>query len=142
MNSDYLKTLLFLSGVAHLLLGTASLIIPKLLQWNKELNRLPLLLKQLFWTYAAYILVINCCFGLVSVFGTAELLDHSFLAKCMTFFIAIYWFARVLIQFFYFDTSQAPQGFWYKSGEMALVVLFISFTGIYFLAFLYNHTWI
>ncbi len=142
MNSEYLYVLIFLSGIAHIVLSIASTIIPKVLEWNKSLNALPVLLKQMFWTYAAYILVINFSFGLLSVVGTKELLDHSFLAKCITLFIALYWFARVLIQFFYFDTTQAPKGFWYKLGEMALVLLFVLFTGIYFTAFLYNNKWI
>jgi len=142
MNREYLYWLIFISGIAHMLLSAASSIIPKALEWNKSLSVLPVLLKQMFWTYAAYILVINFSFGLLSVLGTAELLNHSFLAKCITLFIALYWFARVLIQYFYFDTTKAPKGFWYKSGEIALVVLFISFTAIYFTAFLYNNTWI
>lgn len=142
MNREYLHLLIFLCGIAHIVLSIASSIIPKALEWNKSLNALPVLLKQMFWSYAAYILVINFSFGLLSLTGTDELLDHSFLAKCITCFIAFYWFARVLIQFFYFDTTDAPKGFWYKSGEIALVALFILFTGIYFTAFLYNNAWI
>jgi hypothetical protein len=134
--------LIFLAGIAHMVLSIASTFIPKALEWHKSLNTLPVLLKQMFWAYAGYILIINFSFGLLSVLGTKELLDRSFLAQYITLFITIYWFARLLIQFFYFDTTQAPKGFWYKSGEIALILLFALFTGIYFTAFLYNGTWI
>src|SRR4051812_31405328 len=103
MNVEYLKLALFLCGIGHIVLSIVSIIIPKALQWKKELNKLPVLLKQLFWTYAAYILVINFSFGIVSIYGTNELMNHSFLAKSITLFISIYWGARVLVQFFYFD---------------------------------------
>lgn len=100
------------------------------------------LLRQMFWTYAAYILVINFCFGIVSIFGTEELVNHSFLAKSINLFIAVYWLARIFIQFFYFDKTDAPQGLIYTLGEVALVGLFVFFTLVYSLAFLYNISWI
>jgi len=142
MNAEYLKQGIFLCGIAHVVLCIVSMIIPKALQWGKELTKLPVLLKQMFWTYAAYILVINFCFGIVSIYGTEELMNHSFLAKSITGFISIYWLARVFIQFFYFDTTDAPQGFWYKVGEVLLIILFALFTLVYFIASLYNLSWI
>ncbi|MBC7487056.1 MAG: hypothetical protein H7282_09935 [Cytophagaceae bacterium] len=140
MNAEYLKLALLLCGIGHIVLSIASMIIPKALQWKKELNKLPVLLKQLFWTYAAYILVINFSFGIISIYGTEELMNHSFLAKSITLFISIYWAARVLIQFFYFDTTNAPKGFLYKAGEVMLILLFVLFTAVYFVTFLYNHS--
>lgn len=92
----------------------------------------------MFWTYAGYILVINFCFGIVSVWGGNELVEHSFLAKSITLFIALYWLTRIGIQFLYFDRSQAPKGFIYTLGEIGLVSMFASFTVIYFLAFLHT----
>lgn len=92
-----LKILILLCGIGHIVLTFGSLLIPKLLNWKKELAHLQPLLRQMFWTYAAYILVINFCFGIVSVMGVDELLNKSFLAKSITLFIGLYWLARVLI---------------------------------------------
>lgn len=142
MNVSILNTLIFISGILHIVLGVGSSIIPKVLQWNKELTNVQPLIRQMFWTYAAYILVINLCFGLVSIFGTDELLNHSFLAKSITFFIGMYWFTRIGIQFFYFDKTAAPKGLIFTVGEIALVALFVLFTGVYFAAFLFNLSWI
>lgn len=138
MKSEILHTLIFLAGVGHLGLSLVSVIIPKVLQWNRELQSLQPLIRQMFWTYAAYILVINFCFGLVSVIGPDELLNKSFLAKSLTLFIGIYWLARVLIQFFYFDKSTAPKGLFFTIGEIGLVLLFVLFTVVYLGAFVYN----
>jgi hypothetical protein len=85
----------------------------------------------MFWTYAGYIFCINLFFGIISIFGAEDLLNKSFLSNAVVFFIFLYWFSRVLIQFFYFDTKSAPQGIVYKLGEYALVTLFVFFTLVY-----------
>jgi membrane protein YdbS with pleckstrin-like domain len=142
MKIEILNKLIFICGILHLSLAIGSSIIPEVLNWNTELAKVKPLIRQMFWTYAAYILVINVCFGLVSIWGTKELLDHSFLAACITLFISIYWVTRIGIQFFYFDTTDAPKGLLFTLGEITLVALFILFTAVYFLAFLYNNSWI
>ncbi len=96
----------------------------------------------MFWTYAAYILVINFSFGIISIVGADDLLNHSFLARSITLFIGIYWLARVLIQFFYFDKTDAPKGLFYTLGEIGLVTLFVIFTCAYLTTFLFNSLWI
>jgi hypothetical protein len=133
-----LKNLVFWCGIGHFGLSAGSLLIPKVLDWKSNLAGLKPLFRQMFWTYAAYILVINFCFGLVSVLGTSELLDHSFLAAGITLFISVYWFTRIVIQFAYFDRSDAPKGLIYTLGEALLVGLFIAFAVVYLAAFAYN----
>lgn len=98
---NYLPAGLFLSGLAQLVLVVASLAIPKVLGWKAELAKVQPLIRQMFWTYAAYILVINGCFGLLSVVAIDELLSRSFLAQVITGFIAVYWISRVLVQFLF-----------------------------------------
>ena len=120
-----------LAGFLQIVLSIGSLAIPKLLNWKAELSRVSKIIAQMFWTYAGYILVINLSFGLVSVFGAQELLAGTFLSKSVSVFIFFYWLARVIIQFFYFDTKSAPKGFIYKAGEIALVALFLFFTLVY-----------
>ena len=142
MDSKTLTTLVFYCGIGHIILSVASLAIPKVLSWSQHLKNLPPLLRQMFWTYAAYILVINFCFGVISIIASGELLNKSILAKGITFFIAMYWLARIGIQFFYFDRTMAPKGLIYTLGEVALVALFALFTIVYLASFLYNNSWI
>jgi hypothetical protein len=139
---ELLQNSLIVSGIGHIILCAGSLIIPRALQWKTNLKSLKPLLRQMFWTYAGYILVTNFAFGIVSVFGSEELINRSFLATSITFFIALYWLARVVIQFTYFDRSEAPKGTIYTLGEIVLVVLFLMFTGVYSLAAFYNMSWI
>jgi uncharacterized membrane protein YjdF len=130
--------LIFTAGVFQIILIFASLAIPRLLNWKAELSKVSLIIRQIFWTYAGYILCMNLSFGLLSVFASAYLVDGSFLAKVITLFIGIYWATRIAIQFFYFDKKETPKGWIYVWGEVALVVLFIFLTGVYLYAFSYN----
>lgn len=129
---------LFLSGLAQLVLVAGSLAIPRVLGWKTELSKVQPLIKQMFWTYAAYILVINLCFGLLSITACDELLNGTFLAIIITGFIAVYWISRVLIQFFYFDRSGFPTGVLNRLAEVILTALFVVLALVYSLAFYIN----
>ena len=119
------------AGFAQIALVIGSLAIPRILNWRGELAKVQTLIKQMFWTYAAYILVINLCFGLVSVFCYRELSNGTRLAMLLTAFIAIYWISRVLIQFFYFDRVAFPKGLLPRVGEVVLVTLFVLLSIVY-----------
>jgi hypothetical protein len=119
------------AGAAQLILVVASLAIPRLLNWKADLARVRPLTRQVFWTYAAYIWVTNLSFGLVSTLAPQLLLDRSPLAELVCGFIAIYWAARVAIQFGYFDRADAPKGPLFVVGEAALVALFAGLTIVY-----------
>jgi hypothetical protein len=124
-------TILILAGVGQLVLALGSLAIPLVLGWREHTAALPNLTRQVFWTYAGYIWATNVSFGLLSALAPGALLDGSLLARCVCAFITLYWGARVVIQFTYFDRSEAPQGPIYTLGEAALVLLFVSLTAIY-----------
>jgi hypothetical protein len=129
--NNSIESFLKLAGLLQIVLSLGSLAIPRILKWKIELRKVPKLMSQMFWTYAAYILVINLSFGLISLFGVQEMMAKTFLAKALSVFIFLYWFARVLIQFFYFDTKSAPKGTIYKLGEIGLITIFIFLAVVY-----------
>src|SRR5437899_1148525 len=103
-----LPDLVRFAGAGQLVLIVASLAIPRVLRWREETAKLRPLTRQVFWTYAIYIWATNLSFGLVSTFAPHWLLDGSGLAGAVTGFITAYWAGRLLIQFTYFDRSDAP----------------------------------
>ena len=133
------QTQVCIAGLAQIALAIGSLAIPKILNWRQELSKVQPLIKQIFWTYAAYILVINLCFGLVSAWAYRELTNGSKLATMLTGFIAVYWISRVFIQFLYFNRANFPTGRWNKLGEVILVTLFIYLSVVYSIAFYRNY---
>jgi hypothetical protein len=126
------RELLVGAGVAQLVLVVASLAIPRVLNWKVDLANLRPLTRQVFWTYAGYIWVTNLSFGLISAMAPDLLLDRSPLAGLICSFIAVYWGARLVIQFAYFDRNDAPKGRFFVLAEVALVGLFIVLTIVYF----------
>lgn len=121
-----LKTLLVLAGAGQIALAIASLAIPRVLRWSEDLAKLRPLTRQVFWTYAGYILGTNLAFGLVSAFASDWLLAPTPLATAVCAFIAVYWAARVAVQFLYFDRTGAP-----ILPEIALVALFVYCAVVY-----------
>ena len=122
------------AGWGQLAVVVGSLGVPRALNWTGELQQVSPLIRQIFWTYAGYILCTNLAFALVSILGNEELSDGSPLASSVTGFITLYWFARIMIQFFYFDRASAPTGLKYTVGECVLVGLFVFFTAVYAVA--------
>ena len=126
-----LVTLVWIAGLGQIVLVCASLTIPRVLGWREELQALRPLTRQVFWTYAGYILCLNLCFGLLSTLAPRLLVDGSRLATAVSGFIALYWGVRIAIQFFYFDRSSAPAGRLVRLAEVALVGLFLFLTLVY-----------
>lgn len=133
-----IQLLVYVAGLSQVALALGSLAIPGILKWRAELAKVQHLIKQMFWVYAAYIFVINVCFGLISIFAADDLTNGSNLAVAITGFIALYWVSRVLIQFFYFDRTHFPKGVFHKACEITLVVLFIFLSVVYGRAFYVN----
>jgi len=139
VKSIQIDILLRIAGLAQLTLVAGSFAIPRVLNWRNELVKVQPLIKQMFWTYAAYILIINLCLGLLSLLYYKELLNGSTLSLLVSGFIALYWISRVLIQFFYFDRTNFPAGKWNRLAELLLVVLFIFLSIVYILACYCNY---
>ena len=138
---QHIQQIIRLAGLAQIMLMLGSVAIPKILNWAGELAKTRALIKQMFWTYAAYILVINLCFGAVSLCDASDLTNGSRLAMLVNGFIAVYWISRVLIQFFYFDRTDFPTGKWNRAGEVVLVAVFVFLSAVYSLACYYNYSY-
>ena len=134
-----IQTFILLAGIAQIALALGSISIPQILNWKDKLTETDPLIRQIFWVYACYILVMNLSWGLLSVFNYKELASGSRLGTVITGFIALYWISRLLIQFFYFDRSNFPKGKWHQFGEIVLVSTFVFLTVTYAWAFTSNY---
>jgi hypothetical protein len=132
------ETLIALAGLGQLCLAAGSLAIPKLLRWPQELLKLRPLTRQVFWVYALYIWCSHVAFAVLSLLASQALTDGSLLAACTTGFIALWWGARLAIQFTCLNRDDAPTGVIYRWGEAALVACFVFFTLTYGLAAVVN----
>lgn len=125
------RTALILAGVAQLAIAVSSLLIPRLLGWREETARLKPLTRQVFWTYASYILSFHVAFGLLTLLAPAVLLDGSALARAVCGFIAVYWLVRLTLQFLVFDRSVAVGRPLFRFAEAAYVSTFAYLALVY-----------
>lgn len=129
--NDYLICVVQLAGLAQLVLVAGSVAIPRCLDWNGGLAGLMPLLRQMFWTYAVYISVIHLFFGVVSLFAAEELLGGGFIHMLLCVLMLVWWFARIMIQFLYFDKTGLPETRFNQLAEVALVMLFGFLSAVY-----------
>jgi hypothetical protein len=126
-----MEALLMLAGAGQIGLVLVSPWVLMVMNWKKETLKLRPIFRQLFNTYAAYILTINLCFGSLSLLRPEWLLDGTPLARAVAGFITAYWGVRLLIEFLYYDRTARPPGFIWLLAEWTLIALFTYWTGIY-----------
>lgn len=135
---DKLKIALTLAGIAHFGILIASATVPKALNWRDNLRPLPLLLRQMFWVYGFFIVLMIVCFGVITLANTEALAkgEHP-LARWVCGTITLFWFFRLLVQFFAFDPKPFLTTTFYRIGYHSLTVVFIYLTAVYALAALF-----
>jgi hypothetical protein len=133
-----LPKLIFLAGLAQILLALFSIVIPFVLKWKEEMTKVNGLIRSIFYTYSVYIFAINVWFGIVSMVMPDELSNRSGLAGAVSIFIALYWLGRVLVQFSFGKAAGRPTGLIFTIGEIALWLLFLLLTIVYTFAACYN----
>jgi hypothetical protein len=123
--------LILLGGALHLLLLIAAIQVPRMLDWKTHFERLPKFLCTLFWVYAAFVVLTFTGFGILSLLFFEELAEGTPLARGMSGFIALFWIARLVVQFWFFDASDMLSTRLHRAGYHALTVIFILLTLIY-----------
>ena len=98
-----LTNLIRIAAVLQLGLLIAAGLTPGVLDMRNQLRKLPTMLRQLIWVHAAFIVIIIIGFATISLIGAAQLAGGSTLARALAGFIAIFWGARLSLQFFLFD---------------------------------------
>lgn len=125
-----IEVALLLAGLAQLGIASSSVFIPHLLGWREETARLRPLTRQVFWTYATYILGFHVAFGMLTLLAPQALLDGSTLARAVCAFIAVYWTVRLVLQFAVFDRSVAVRPL-FRFAEAAYVSAFAYLALVY-----------
>lgn len=126
-----LTTLIVIAGVLHFGILVASALVPQVLDWRGELRKLPRLFAQLVWVHGAFIVLTIVGFGALSVRHAAELASGTALARGVCGFIALFWGARLAIQFCCFDARPYLNRLLLKVGYHGLSIVFVYLTGVF-----------
>src|SRR5688572_8688016 len=119
-----LEHLIRLGGVLHFGILISSVLVPRALDWKRELSKLPPLLRQLIWVHGVFIVLVIVAFGVISLLHARDLAAGSALARSFCGFVALFWLLRLLTQFFVFDAKPYLRGRFLTVGYHALTVVF------------------
>lgn len=125
-----LADLIRLAGVGQFSILIASSLVPFKLNWKRDLAPLPLLHRQMYWTYGGYVVLGIVALGAMSVACADELASGSRLGRAVCAYGALFWGIRVLLQAV-FDVKPHLTAWWLTAGYHLLTVLFVFFTAVY-----------
>lgn len=123
-----------LAGLLHFAILVASFLTPSALQWSENLKPLPPLLRQLFWVYGAFIVLTIVSFGTVTLLHAPEMVDGAPLGRSLSVVIALFWTARLVVQWFVLDAKPFLTRPLYRIGYHLLTVAFVYLSAVYWLA--------
>ena len=134
-----MKTWLFVGGVLHFVVLIASALTPRVLDWRTNLAALHPFLRRLFWVYGCFIVLIIISFGVLTLLHADELSSGAALSRAVCAMIALFWLARLGVQFFVFDARPFLTTAFRRLGYHGLTLLFTALTFIYGCAALNLH---
>ena len=129
-----LELLIFIGGILHFGILLASAMVPKVLDWKASLDKLDSLSRQLVWVHGLFIVLVIVGFGLLSILLAGELAAGTLLARGVCLFIALFWSARLIVQFFVFDAKPYLKSAFLKAGYHGLTVVFMYHAVVYSMA--------
>jgi hypothetical protein len=107
-------------GVLLIALSLVHIVFPKYFNWDKELNALSLINRQMMTVHTFFIALSVFLIGLLCLTSANELIGTS-LGKKISFGLGIFWTIRLYVQFFGYS-SQLWKG---KAFETTVHILFI-----------------
>ncbi len=116
---------ILIGGILHLGILSAGAVMPVVLNWKVALGRLDAVSRHVIWTHGAFVVSVIAAFGAVSLFFAGELCSGGPLARAVCLFIALFWGARLLLQFFLFNPTVHLKNFFLKLGYHGLTVVFL-----------------
>jgi hypothetical protein len=135
-----MKTLLQIAAGLQLLILIASALVPRVLDWRRNLAGLHPFLRKLFWVYGAFIVLVIIAFATLTFLHAGAMAAGEPVARSLCAFIAVFWAARLVVQLAVFDTRPFLTNWFYKLGYHALTVIFAALVFIYGWSALSSHT--
>ena len=126
-----MKSLLLLGGLLHFVILIGSALTPRILDWRTNLAALHPFLRRLFWVYGVFIVLVIISFGTLTLTSADELALATPLARSVCAMIAIFWLARLSVQFFVFDARPFLTTAFRRVGYHGLTFLFSALVFIY-----------
>jgi hypothetical protein len=134
-----MKLFLQFGGALHFVILIASALTPRVLDWRTNLAALHPFLRRLFWVYGCFIVLVIVSFGVLTLLHADELASGAALPRSVCAMIAIFWLARLGLQFLVFDARAFLTTTFLRIGYHGLTLCFTTLVFIYGCAALNLH---
>ena len=119
-----LVTLIRIGGLLHFGILIASALTPRVLDWKRELQKLNPLTRQLVWVHGIFIVLTIIALGTIATTNAPQLALGGLLARSLCAFVALFWLARLSLQFALFDPREFLTSAALKLGYHGLTFVF------------------
>ena len=126
-----LNLALWLGALGHFCVLGASVQVPRRLGWKDDLPKLTTFNRKLMHVYAGYTVFTIMAFGVLTFLLHDEMLRGERAATALAVFIAIYWTARIGVDFLYYEHKDWPVGRQFVIGHALLTGLFVALAFTY-----------
>jgi len=126
-----MKLFLQLAAAVQLLILTASALTPRVLDWRNNLAALPPFLRKLFWVYGVFIVIVIIAFATLTFRHADAMAAREPVARSLCAFVAVFWGARLFVQFAIFDSRPFLTNWIYRVGYHALTFTFAFLVLVY-----------
>lgn len=128
---ELLEIGLLIGGGSLVILCLASFWIPKVLGFREKLAGLSPLMREMWWTYACYVLGSHMFFAVLALGFGDWLMSGTREAAAMCTFMLLWWSVRLWLQFFGFDLSEVKATAANRLAKHMLTALFIGLVVLY-----------
>ncbi|MGH9946774.1 MAG: hypothetical protein ACRD6X_06225 [Pyrinomonadaceae bacterium] len=115
-----------IAGAMMIALALLHIVFPRRFHWKEELASISLLSRQVMYVHTFFIALTVLLMGVLCI-TSAEMLLNSSLGKRIALGLAIFWIARLLIQFFGYSPT-----LWKAKAFETAVHIFFSALWVYF----------
>jgi hypothetical protein len=126
-----LEILLRLAGLVQFAILGASASVPRVFDWRRNLAPLHPFLRRLFFVYGAFIVLVIVGFGTLTLRHAGAIASGEPVARSISAFIAIFWFARLIVQLLVFDCRPFLTNWLLTAGYHGLTLAFVYLTAVY-----------
>ncbi len=109
-------------GILFILLAMIHIPFPRYFEWNKELNGLSLINRQMMQTHTFFIALTVLLMGILCLTANHELISTA-IGRKLTLGLGIFWLCRLIFQFFVYS----PKLWRGKPFETTIHILFSIF---------------
>jgi hypothetical protein len=124
-------------GFLLVLLAMLHLVFPKYFKWDKELNNLSLINKEMMYVHTFFIGLIVLLMGLLCLSSSGEMVGTK-LGKNIALGLFVFWGTRLLIQFLGYSSSNWKGKKFETSAHIFFTLLWIYFSAVFFWVYLGN----